>query len=485
MKKIFFTFFVSLFLFTNISISEAIFSWSGEGSGIESDPFQIENCERLQSISEVVESGYYFILNNDIDCSMTNPNNSNWDSEGLWAEGIGFYPLGGNSRNQFFGYFDGNNKKIKNLYINRPDPNLSGDANDLTGLFGYVGSDSEIKNVYLTEANITGVNQLTGGLVGSNFEGTIKNSYVSGSITGGEYTGGLVGYNLGHIENSYTKGTVNGSNNVGGLVGQSSPPLASTVKNSYSEASVSGIENVGGLIGKNYQDSVINSYSTGVVQGNNAVGGFIGHLFYNYGATCSDYVSNSGWLKNQENISLETFGEIKTSEMFVGIVDGNCNDVNIYIETDKSNFYSKNHGVYAIGTEDAWDFSSPIWYEWNNKLPLFEEQIIPKTRTRSSGSSASAIASFQKEQIEKAKENLPSPKITPPVLSRIIRMTIPRTIGEDVLAFQKYLNSIGYNVGPEDGIYGPQTQRAVINFQTINNLSPDGSIGPLTRALMQ
>jgi len=60
--------------------------------------------------------------------------------------------------------------------------------------------------------------------VGSNAEGRIDNCYSSASASGGNYVGGLVGFNMGYeftsfITNCYSKGTVSGDESVGGLVG--------------------------------------------------------------------------------------------------------------------------------------------------------------------------------------------------------------------------------------------------------------------------
>lgn len=52
--------------------------------------------------------------------------------------------------------------------------------------------------------------------------------------------------------------------------------------------------------------------------------------------------------------------------------------------------------------------------------------------------------------------------------------------GPNVKLIQSLLNRIGYNAGPVDGVFGPQTKRAVIAFQTNNNLVPDGIVGPAT-----
>lgn len=53
---------------------------------------------------------------------------------------------------------------------------------------------------------------------------------------------------------------------------------------------------------------------------------------------------------------------------------------------------------------------------------------------------------------------------------------------EDV---QKMLIQRGYHVGDIDGINGPNTTAAIIQFQKDNNLSPDGIVGPLTWAALK
>lgn len=52
--------------------------------------------------------------------------------------------------------------------------------------------------------------------------------------------------------------------------------------------------------------------------------------------------------------------------------------------------------------------------------------------------------------------------------------------GPNVKLIQSLLNRIGYNSGPVDGFFGPQTQRAVMAFQRDNRLVSDGIVGPAT-----
>lgn len=56
--------------------------------------------------------------------------------------------------------------------------------------------------------------------------------------------------------------------------------------------------------------------------------------------------------------------------------------------------------------------------------------------------------------------------------------------GSDVMEIQAMLRKLGYRVAA-DGIFGPQTQRAVMEFQRNHGLYPDGVIGARTHAAMQ
>jgi peptidoglycan hydrolase-like protein with peptidoglycan-binding domain len=52
--------------------------------------------------------------------------------------------------------------------------------------------------------------------------------------------------------------------------------------------------------------------------------------------------------------------------------------------------------------------------------------------------------------------------------------------GEAVTRLQQGLYQLGYDPGAVDGIFGPNTERAVKEFQTNNGLAADGSVGPKT-----
>ncbi|RLG56435.1 MAG: peptidase A26, partial [Hadesarchaea archaeon] len=189
-----------------------------------------------------------------------------------WNNGAGFEPVG-TSDNPFTGSLDGHGYVIKNLYINRPDTNN-------VGLFGYA-KPKIIKNLGLVDVNIIGYGN-TGGLAGyvggSSSSITVDNCYSTGSVTGYDAVGGLVGsLYRGGINHSYSSCFVTGYSCVGGLVGHAESSL---ISQSFSAGSVSGSLYTGGLVGKNYYYAhVSNCYSSGPVTGDRRVGGLVGFNF--------------------------------------------------------------------------------------------------------------------------------------------------------------------------------------------------------------
>lgn len=59
---------------------------------------------------------------------------------------------------------------------------------------------------------------------------------------------------------------------------------------------------------------------------------------------------------------------------------------------------------------------------------------------------------------------------------RLLYLKIPPFRGADVLVLQRSMNCLGFNAGPEDGIFGSMTERAVLDFQRNSGLVIDGMI---------
>ena len=165
--------------FPSISVTEF------KGAGTEADPYQISTLDDLkllsQKVSESTEKnpnypiytsafrGKYFKLMNDIDMSATN-----------------FTPIGAELKKRFAGHFDGNGKKISNLFIERDE--------NYCALFGNVDTVASFKNVTMVNPKVTANAHYAGSLAGWTY-GTTENCHViGGEIMGaGQVCGGLIG----------------------------------------------------------------------------------------------------------------------------------------------------------------------------------------------------------------------------------------------------------------------------------------------------
>jgi N-acetylmuramoyl-L-alanine amidase len=63
---------------------------------------------------------------------------------------------------------------------------------------------------------------------------------------------------------------------------------------------------------------------------------------------------------------------------------------------------------------------------------------------------------------------------------KVFRMTSPPMRGDEVAEIQRALLRAGFNPYDLDGVYGPQTVNAVIQFQRAKGLVADGEVGPVT-----
>ncbi len=220
-------------------------------------------------------------ISNDLGASYALGKNIDAIATQGWFGG-GFNPLG-QEGNPFSGTFTGDGHTITGLYINTTN-NTSSSFIKKTGLFGVVAVGSEIRDVGLIDAKITGTDYV-GGLVGYN-GGDIRNAYSTGTITGQNYVGGLIGLNeLGAIDNTHSTTQVTGSSDVGGLIGYSGE---AEIRNSFSTSTVTGTYRVGGLIGQNYSGAVNGTSSAGTVSGSiERAGGLIG--FNDFGQVTNSF----------------------------------------------------------------------------------------------------------------------------------------------------------------------------------------------------
>ena len=205
-------------------------------------------------------------------------------------------PIGTSSGNSYTGTFDGGGHTITGLTVTTND--------QFVGLFGYLNSAGTVKNVVMEGIQITSNHMFgcTGGVVGYSW-GTIENCSVSGSVSGKMCVGGVVGTQwVGSITGCSSSATVKGTVDVGGVAGQTD--FGATLTACYATGNVTieidPIKDIagGGLVGFNAGSSVLACYATGNVTSTGSgtgkvdIGGFL--------AENNSFVTACYWKNNHE-----------------------------------------------------------------------------------------------------------------------------------------------------------------------------------------
>lgn len=187
-----------------------------------------------------------------------------------------------------------------------------------------------IESVY-NDGDITGGNYV-GGIVGYNkYPTTEKAPNIVDAVNAGnvivgakteetqpdyKYSGGLVGYNDGGVNNARNTGAIEGRDNVGGLVGYNAEGSTLTNLINGIAAEIVGLDNVGGIAGVNAGEinaTEMDLVNEGKVYGNQFVGGIAG--------------DNSGTIANVENAVLVLNITGSDAKYFGGIAGRNSGTI--------------------------------------------------------------------------------------------------------------------------------------------------------------
>ena len=253
------------------------------GYTIESNgSYTVTSADGLMNIAELVNGGKSDInITLDTDIDLT---------------GKDWTPIGTDYDNSYKGTFDGGGHTIKGLTVTTND--------QFVGLFGYLDKAGTVKNVVMEGIQITSNHVLmsgnTGGVVGYSW-GTIENCSVSGSVSGTNCVGGVVGsQKAGSITGCSSSAIVKGTRYVGGVAGEKWGTMTACYATGNVTLEINSPQDLsgGGVVGLNGGSTVLACYATGNVnsKGSNTGNVHIGGLFGdNYTVVTACY-----WKNNQE-----------------------------------------------------------------------------------------------------------------------------------------------------------------------------------------
>lgn len=241
------------------------------GTGMENDPWLIENAEQLAYLAQQVNKGkdyqrVHFRLVSDLDLS-----------------GKEWTPIGTDGK-IFWGGFDGGGHTITGMTI-------TGDR-DYVGLFGecknFTASSSYIKSVTVRGANISG-HSFVGAIAGRG--ANISDCYsIENTICAFRCVGGVCGSLIGNISGCYNSSSVSGNSIAGGIMGSASYEGNvgnGVVQYCYNIGAVTVRQqdsSVGGITGASADGyNISNCLNCGKITGNGKkVGGIAGSTDSNY-----------------------------------------------------------------------------------------------------------------------------------------------------------------------------------------------------------
>ena len=251
------------------------------GYTIESDgSYTVTSADGLMNVAELVNGG-----KTDINITL---------DKNIDLTGKGWTPIGTSFDNSYKGTFDGGGHTITGLTVTTND--------QFVGLFGYLNRAGMVKNVVMEGIQITSNHMFgcTGGVVGYSW-GTIENCSVSGSVSGTDCVGGVVGsQKAGSIIGCSSSATVKGKHYVGGVAGEKWGTMTACYATGNVTLEIASQKNNfgGGVVGLNGGSRVLACYATGNVTSTGSstgkvhIGGFLGN---NYTTVTACY-----WKNNQE-----------------------------------------------------------------------------------------------------------------------------------------------------------------------------------------
>ena len=267
---------------------------TARGYIIEDDgSYTVYNADGLMNIAELVNGG-----KTDINITL---------DKNIDLTGKGWTPIGTSFDNSYKGTFDGGGHTITGLTVTTND--------QFVGLFGYLNRAGTVKNVVMEGIQITSNHMFgcTGGVVGYSW-GTIENCSVSGSVSGTDCVGGVVGsQKAGSIIGCCTSATVKGTHYVGGVAGEKWGTMTACYATGNVTLEIASQKNLygGGVVGLNGGSRVLACYAIGNVNskgsstGNVHIGGLFGD---NYTVVTACYWKNNqeqGIGRNQHNTAPE------------------------------------------------------------------------------------------------------------------------------------------------------------------------------------
>lgn len=346
-----------------------------KGTGTAEDPYLLATADDIEALSEKVEDGdsymgAHFKVTADIDMSAmdshvpvgttTTPFAGEVDGQGHTISGLNYSDYGA-SYSGLFGMTD-SASVIKNLNIS--NFNLSGSGSYVGIVAGYSGGAIDSVNVTASSINVTGAT--VGGLAGY-ARGPIRDASFQGTVIGGGTEGGLAGFAVNEVARSHATANIGLStlfsstdNYAAGLVAVFESTVYTTAKMSecwFSGQIIdqTGGSHVGGLVSSMMSATMDRCFNVGAISTTQGTGQRYDHQTGGLIATVMDSKINDSY-------NAGTIIKSGSSDGVGGIV-GYVGMVMVSGQgaTDLSSFSNCYNSGYIISSPNEYNDHRGIW----------------------------------------------------------------------------------------------------------------------------
>ncbi|MBR6428108.1 MAG: peptidoglycan-binding protein [Clostridia bacterium] len=327
----------------------------------------------------------------------------------------------------------------------------------------------------------------TGGIIGTAFESSVLFCRSNTDVRGTDCLGGILGWGSGaSVRECYNGHDFTSRYRSGGTVGYMT---GGSVKDCFNTGALTCIERAGGVVGQAVSTSIENVYNVGTVTARRLRGGIVGSK-NSASSVANAYMAEgccSGGNSNGTYLPMASFAQQASYDGF------DFSSVWRFYSGNLYPFAQLKNVSYSVGNIPAYTPAEPTPTATPTAEPTPTPTATPTadpTPTATPTAEPTPTATPTAEPTPTATPTAePTPTATPeptfdpndpsnyPVPTRVLKRGCT---GDDVKWLQAALTLLGYPLDI-DGIFGPATEAAVMQFQQDHGLTVDGMVGSQTR----
>ncbi len=283
-----------------------------DGDGSKGNPYQIGNAQELLWFAGVVNGTLTDVAKDTLACAELT---ADIDLSSVCGEEIGSWNPIGFSGNPYSGTFDGKGYGIKNLYVTGNSTVLG------QGFFGITNS-ATISNLSILSGSVNSYGSNIGAVAGNAYKSAIVNCHNYIPVSGGKFTGGIVGYTNGSsISRCHNEGSINlySDFGCGGICGAT---YGATLSYCYNVGKITGKERVGSLVGSHENGAVAKksfSYNSSIPLIGSNISSSSSQCYYNYNKSTASFKTETQFASGEVCYLLNEDSEVPVFFQSIGV----------------------------------------------------------------------------------------------------------------------------------------------------------------------